>query len=74
MAVIKSCYICQQQLKKGDKVFATLEGKVVKKGVYDYNPEDDSEPLIVCEKCGKELDDAVETLKRYKEIEKKEAE
>lgn len=64
----KNCYICQQPLKKGDKVFTTLEGKVVKKGTYTYNPDDPCpEPLIVCEKCGKELNGAVETLKRFNE-------
>lgn len=69
---ITNCYICKQPLKKHDKVYATLEGKTVKKGAYDYNPDEESEPLIVCEKCGVELNGAVETLKRYNEETNKE--
>ena len=72
MATTKNCYICQKLLKKGDKIFATLEGKVLKRGVHEYNPDEETEPLIVCEKCGGELGAAVETLKRYNEETKKE--
>jgi len=68
-----NCHICQELLKKGDKVFATMEGKMIKKDVYDYDPDEPNpEPLIVCEKCGNELKGAVETLKRYNEEVKKE--
>lgn len=70
---VTECHICKRQLKKGDKVFATLEGKVIKKGTYDYNPDDECpESLIVCKICGEELKGAVETLKRYNEEIKKE--
>jgi hypothetical protein len=63
-----NCHVCQKVLKKGDKVYATLEGKVIKKGVYDYNPEEPCpEPLIICEDCGEKLGGAVESLKRYNE-------
>lgn len=70
---VTECHICKRQLKKGDKVFTTLEGKVIKKGTYDYNPDEvcPELSLIVCEKCGEELRGAVETLKRYNEEIKK---
>lgn len=70
----KNCHVCQNVLKKGDKVYAIFEGKVVKKGVHDYNPEEENEPLIVCEDCGKKLEGAVESLKRYNELIKEEGE
>lgn len=67
-----NCHICNKPLKKGDKVYTTLEGKVTKKGEY---VTDDNDPLTVCEVCGRELEGAVETLKRYNDdVKKKEGE
>lgn len=69
MTPINVCHICQKPLNKGDKIFATLEGKITgPKKIFDPPNFKDSNtsPLIVCEECGNELGSAVETLIRYK--------